>query len=97
VTTFFPSEGIPQLLCECIPTGVTQCSYSEYPTCGGACSGDGVCQALSDNRGSPMCGCVDPSAACESCRFGRCPTGLVCLNDPGGAIIPECNSACLPP
>jgi hypothetical protein len=86
------------LPCQCIPPGVTHCTYSEYPACGGVCSGGGICQPvryLEQGEGARVCACVDPNATCDSCQFGRCPSGFACVREQGPLPgFPDCYSFC---
>jgi len=83
--------------CSCYPPGVTPCVASSYPTCGGACSGDGVCQAFKVEGGT-VCGCVAPGSVCRgidfSCEAGVCPPGGACTAIQVGTVT---RCGCGPP
>ena len=97
-TIFDATTGSGQFACLCYPIGVTPCSQPgqpDYPTCGGACSGGAVCQAMKDPlEGVEICACVDPNELCASpggpgtCNLGRCPAGQACLFV--GQGVPQC-------
>lgn len=78
--------GVPTAACLCYPPGITGCTASSYPTCGGECPTGGACQALHDlQSGLQICGCVDPTITCQSqgaCSPGVCPAGAACVSQP---------------
>jgi hypothetical protein len=96
-TPSFEPQSANPFACLCYPVGVVPCTGSSYPTCGGTCSGDEVCQALHDDGANvSICGCVSPTIACESpggpgtCSLGTCPTGSACIYQP----LPAPTCAC---
>jgi hypothetical protein len=89
--------AVPNVIsCLCYPAGVTACTASAYPTCGGECPTGGVCQALHDlQSGARFCGCVDPTNTCQSqgfCSVGVCPPGQACVSAPLPANACACGA-----
>lgn len=77
--------------------GASGCEASPFPTCGGPCSGDGVCTATFSG-----CQCISPSSPCggtaPACS-GTCPTGETCYAVgpgpfPGCVCLPEGSTPC---
>jgi hypothetical protein len=78
--TFIGSHADSDALSDCSHESLNgippTCSASEWPACGGTCTGDGVCVA-----GFPNCVCVSPSSPCGDTApmcSGTCPAGEEC-------------------
>jgi hypothetical protein len=83
---------IPQQGCACAPIPCD--GGAPFPTCGGSCGGDLVCQAASlAPFDIGICVCADPALGCDaSCAGVFCPAGEVCAIDASAGTC-----SCAPP